>query len=58
MTLDTREPNDPVGLQTVIANAESFDRRMCDQIGDHLKGEMLEIRSRISNISNLIIESK
>ena len=57
--MDTKEPNDPVGLHTlkVIAKAERFNRWMYDQIKEHLKGEILEIGSGIGNISKLVIES-
>ena len=59
MTVDTKEPNDPVGLHTlkVMAKAERFNRWMYDQIKHHLKGEILEIGSGIGNISKLVIES-
>lgn len=59
MTVDTNEPNDPVGLHTlkVMAKAERFNRWMYDQIKHHLKGEILEIGSGIGNISKLVIES-
>ena len=59
MTVDTKEPNDPVGLHTlkVLAKAERFNRWMYDQIKHHLKGEILEIGSGIGNISKLVIES-
>ena len=59
MRVDTKEPNDPVGLHTlnVIAKANRFNRWMYDQIKPHLKGEILEIGSGIGNISKLVIES-
>ena len=59
MNVNTKEPNDPVGLHTlkVIAKADRFNRWMFDQIKDHLKGEILEIGSGIGNISKLVIES-
>jgi len=59
MTVNTKEPNDPVGLHTlkVLAKAERFNRWMYDQIKHHLKGEILEIGSGIGNISKLVIES-